>query len=408
MQNHLWRDPVPNTLIVVVAARISDWTTKGEIPPSYFNPANGFDRIVILSLVSDAPSDDALAQLCGEAKVEYHCIPLLRLDGLIRTLFIPGMVGRYIHGRFKPYFSHTENLAVRAYGDTFAGMVAAILGRHFKCISVASIHTTHGHSPRGTVTTIKQRLIALLESLVRKYTHATIDFLAPVYSPALGTIAKRYSNKVHLIHNAVAVQKQHIKTDYAEGRSLDLVTVGRLITGKSVLPILHAVKQSKFTRLTIIGDGPESPHLKSWVKDNEIADRVEMIARKENSDLVDDLRKFDAFVAYTEYREVPKTVIEAGLVGLPVILNRQAGHTPAEYDAVPIVWASGAPESYQDAFNKLHNDDQLRRQIGHETRQKFQAQFDPEHCNTQMFRLLTSRAYSINAKGIPPVIEQSE
>jgi glycosyltransferase involved in cell wall biosynthesis len=383
---------VPHTLIVVVAGRISEWATKGEVPRTYFNPTNGFSRIFIISLVPDAPNREDLAKLCGSAEYDFISIDLLSWRGLAKTLLIPWLVKKAVIRSIDDKFSRNDEITVRAYGDTFAGMAAALIGKHYRCKSVASIHTTHTHQPANTRTTAKELLLRGLENFARRYTHANTDALAPVYSPAVSTIAPRYRSKTHLIPNAVGVAREDIKSSYQRAKeSLSLVTVGRLISGKSTLPLLEAVRQIPETNLTIIGDGPERQLIEGWIKQHQISERVTLVERRDNASLIKGLKDFDAFIAYTEFAEVPKTVIEAGLVGLPIILNKPADLMPIEYDGVPICWVEGAHPSYREAIALLIDDALLREQYGNQIRKKFEILFDPDTCSKHMFELLTNR-----------------
>jgi glycosyltransferase involved in cell wall biosynthesis len=386
-------EQVSKTLVVVVAARISEWSEKGETPLGYFNPRNGFSRIIVVSLIADSPSPADLQKLAGSAVVEFHAVNLLSWHGLAKTCFLPRLVERYLGDHLDLKLERHPKVAIRAYGDTFAGMVAALLGDHFVCRSVASIHTTHTRTPKSTRWSLKQRFLRLLEDLARKYTHANVDYLAPVYSAALETIAQPHRKKTHVIPNAVSIKNSNIKNSYDSCEVLNLITVGRLIRGKSVFPILSAVEQSPNFKLTIIGDGPERPSVKKWIEQQNISDRVKLIPRVDNHLLMEDLKHYDAFVGYTEYSEVPKTVIEAGLVGLPIILNNQSRNNANEYRDSPILWTDGSPASYKIILAKIQTDTSFREEIGKKIRKQFEQVFAPSACSERMFRLLTDDNY---------------
>ncbi|MBR9899389.1 MULTISPECIES: glycosyltransferase [Thalassospira] len=382
---------MPNTLVVIVAGRVSEWTVKGETPPGYFNPARGFSRIVVVSLAPDSPSEEDLQKLCGLVEYEFRSVDLLCLKGFARTMMLPPLVRAFVIRRLNVAFAEDEKVSVRGYGDTFAGMVASILGKHYQCKSVASIHTTHTYQPSGSSKRGKELLLSILESMARRYTHSKIDFLAPVYSPALETVPLRYHSKTHLIPNAVAVASEDVKANYQQAEKLfSLVTVGRLITGKSVLPILEAVQQTPFTTLTIIGDGPNRRLIENWIRSQRMSHRVKLVPRMENKELVTKLKNFDAFVGYTEFAEIPKTVIEAGLVGLPIVLNTPKYRLPKEYDGIAIHWVDGQPQSYAKAIGSLIDTPSDRELSGRDTREKFEILFDPDTSNKRMFQLLTA------------------
>lgn len=377
-------------LIVVVAARISEWITKGETPYSYLNPGGKFSRIAIISLCPDEPEAEEIKKLCGNAYAEFYTTNLMTFQGMLTTLFIPQLIKKYINKQLNLSFHDVKSVSVRAYGDTFAGTVAAIIGKQYGYRSVASIHTCHLTAPKTEAISIKHRLIRFFEYFLRRYTHKNIDFLAPVYSPAVDTIPIKYRKKTVLIPNSVGVRGCDTKRSYVRKSSFRLITVGRLIDGKSIFPILNAIKNCENLHLTVVGDGPNRFQVEQWIEKHNMSQRVTLIPRMQNIMLIEQLKNFDAFIAFTLFAEVPKTVIEAGLVGLPIVLNEPRQGRPVEYKDASIVWCSGTPQSFRSTLIELASDEQKSALYGQRTKDAFKRIFDPATCNEKIYHLLTN------------------
>lgn len=381
------------TLIVVVAARITEWAEKGELSPGYFNPDNRFKRVIVISLVEDSAGKEAIGYLCGSKEYSFISLNLLSVSGLLRSVgFSAVLMRHYVRREVVSRLPEQQSFVVRAYGDTFAGKFAAILADALKCRSVASIHTTFMHLPSEEKLSLKNKCIRLLERRARAFAHENLDVLAPVYSPIIASIPVSHQSKVCIIPNAVDVCPEDLKVSYSASGDLKVVTVGRLVPGKNPLPVLDGLKDLEGWHLTIVGNGPCLPSLKDWVKHNGKEDTVRFIPSMSNKELVESLRSFDVFAAHTSYAEVPKTVIEAGLVGLPVILNQPDSFVAQEYEDAPVLWCQGGAESYKQVFERFCASRERWSEIGNASRKHFEKWFSPVFAGKRMADLLSQNA----------------
>lgn len=378
------------TLIVVVAARITEWAEKGELSPGYFNPDNRFQRVVVISLIEDNAANEVVGYLCGSKEYSFISLNLLSVSGLLRSVGFSAVLMRDVVKReVVPRLPKQDNFVVRAYGDTFAGKFAAILADALKCRSIASIHTTFTHLPPTAKLSLKNKCIRFLERSARAFAHKNLDILAPVYSPIIASIPAAYRSKVCIIPNAVDVGPENVKTSYSASGILKIVTVGRLVPGKSLLPILHGLRDLAGWHLTVIGNGPCLSDLKDWVECNGKETTVRFIPSMRNKELVEALRNFDVFAAHTSYAEIPKTVIEAGLVGLPVILNRPDRFAASEYENAPILWCQGDAEGYRHVFEDFCASRERWPEIGNASKKHFEKWFSPVFAGKSMADLLS-------------------
>ncbi|NIY75452.1 glycosyltransferase family 4 protein [Thalassospira sp. HF15] len=381
-----------NTLIVVVAARITDWIDKGEIPEGYFNPVGRFSRIIIVSLVKDSPSKDAITHLAGAAKSEFHSISLISPLAILTTLGLtPMLVASFLSRNFSFRNAPNERIAVRSYGDAISGLVAVLLADRLGCRSLASIHTSiHQDNSLAMEGSLKLRLLAHLERKARRFTHRFIDVLTPVYSPAVKSVPPAYHHKTVVVPNVIELPENAAKLSYSLNTPVRLITVGRLIQGKTITPLIEMLEGRPEWHLTVIGNGPLRAQFIRTIRNRGLSPRISMISRLDNIELLESFKTYDIFVAHTKFEEIPKTVIEAGLVGLPILLNKPSSQLPTEYENAPIEWVDMQTSNYQQSLDKLVLRD--LKTIGFKTRQHFESVFNPEVAGKRIADLLLDDA----------------
>ena len=64
-------------------------------------------------------------------------------------------------------------------------------------------------------------------------------------------------------------------------------------------------------------------------------------------------QNFDAFIANHDFYEFPKTIIEALLTGLPIILNSKPSITLQEFKDLKILWTDCCIDSYKKIITKF-------------------------------------------------------
>ena len=375
-------------LIVVLATRISEWVTKGEVTPGYFNPDKRFDHIVIIGLAPDNPSQADLVKLAGTEKVEYINAKLITpLSLLITCGFHSLLVRRLMKACIPPDIASQRPLAVRAYGDGLAGKCAVILGHILGCRSVASIHTTCTIDPARRNKGLKARLMDLFEGRARIYAQQHLDYLIPVYSPALAAISASYIHKTFVIPNAVATNKSHKKKQFDDRPPVKIITFGRQVPGKNAFPILSALAKERNWHLTIVGDGPEVALVLAFAAKNGLLDQILHIPQMHNEQLLSKLDHYNIYMGWTAYAEIPKTLIEAGLSGLPIVQNPLPIAIPPELTQVPIIWTTSS-RSYGDILRDLTNEPERMKILGDQTRSALLEHFDPNKAGVAMADLL--------------------
>lgn len=120
-----------------------------------------------------------------------------------------------------------------------------------------------------------------------------------------------------------AVQRHRTITEVippAEGVRT-FVTVGRLSPEKNHERLIRAFdrvhKEDRATRLVIVGGGPLEDYLVELTRDLGLSDAVTIAGQQSNPHVV--LSKADAFVLSSDYEGQPMVILEARVLGLPVV-----------------------------------------------------------------------------------------
>lgn len=108
-----------------------------------------------------------------------------------------------------------------------------------------------------------------------------------------------------------------------------LVSVGRLAHEKGHLVLLQSLTRPPLLgsrlRVVIIGDGPERKTLESYVADHHLASTVELVGWQPTEQVLRTMRAATALVMPSFAEGLPVSIMEAYLVGLPVISSDVGG-----------------------------------------------------------------------------------
>ena len=142
------------------------------------------------------------------------------------------------------------------------------------------------------------------------------------------------ADKIQVIYNAVP--KARVSGDRDKLRAelglkgTVLLSVGRLLPWKGfkeLIDLMPALKKEiTDVSLVLIGAGPEGKNIEKQLKNCECKDKVKFIPGAPQSKLWQYMEASDLFVLYTGYEGLPHIVIEAMMIGLPVITTRVGGN----------------------------------------------------------------------------------
>lgn len=124
----------------------------------------------------------------------------------------------------------------------------------------------------------------------------------------------------------------------------------------------------------IIGDGPLRPQCEEFLKNKGLYGRIFLLgAREDAASLVQD---FDVFALFSRWEGLPLTIIEAMLVGVPVVASDVGGVGELVVDGETGFLIEGLdPEAAERALVRLLADGDLRRRMGEAGRKRAREKF---------------------------------
>ena len=115
-----------------------------------------------------------------------------------------------------------------------------------------------------------------------------------------------------------------------------LITVGRLLPWKGfgalidIMPEL--LEKNPNFKLLIIGEGPEEENIRNKINKTNKKDNIIFIPGVEQKKLWQYMRASDLFILNTGYEGMPHLVIEAFMLGVPVITTLSGGNSEIVFD----------------------------------------------------------------------------
>lgn len=368
--------------MVIVPDRISDILVKGEYQPNYYNPGELFDEVHIVTTTDDRPDLGMLQRTVGRARLFVENVP-------DNTAIIQQNWRAWWRNPLKAWASQGVELArrirpqlIRCHGADWNAYLAARIKRTLGIPYVISLHINPDINPVRRITapslTPEQQAHNDFYDFIESTGLAGADLVMPVYRPILPYLERHGVTRVEVCYNILNGVRLEQKTDYTRRDPFRMVCVGRLIKEKNPDHLIQAVAALPGTELTIVGDGPERPALEHLAAELKVADRVAFRPAIENDELCAMLPAFDLFAVHTEYWELNKSVLEALLTGLPVVINRRIGPPVPELDGAGIVhFVDNTTSGYRDAIRGLMEDDGAREALGRRAYAHAQANWSP-------------------------------
>lgn len=355
--------------MVLVPDRITDILVKGEYQPNYYNPGELFSDVHLVTTTDDRPDLGMLQRTVGRAELHVHNVP--EAPALIaqnwkrwwakplRDWAAPGVA---LARDIRPQL-------IRCHGADWNTYLASRIRRKIRIPYVVSLHINPDVNPVRRYTTKplnpeQQRHNEFYDYIESEgLTHA--DLVMPVYEPILPYLKRLGVKPVEVCYNVLNANHLREKTSYARSGPFRIISVGRLIKEKDPRHIIEAVAAISGVELTIVGDGSERANLEQRAKQLAVTDRVRFLPAVPNDELCAMLPGFDLFAIHTEYWELNKSLLEALLTGLPVVMNRRQGPKVPELEVADIVrFVADTRDDYCHAFRELINDDAAREALG--------------------------------------------
>lgn len=369
------------SLLVIIPDRLSDIISKGELQPDYYNPGRVFDDVHILMCNDDKPDRAALQYLVGDAKLALHNFPDdLTLVGR-RPEFLTGVRLRRWAAKGVELARQIRPALIRCHGADWNTYLASRIKAELGVPYVVSLHINPDVNPVrryvGNEITPTQLRHNNFYSYIEREGLRNADLVMPVYRPILPYLKRLGVERIEVCYNVLNSKHLRTKADYTPHSPVRIIYVGRLFEEKNPDNIMRALVRLPGVVFTIVGDGPIRPRLEQLAIDLGIADRVVFRPAVANDELCELLVEQDIFAVHTEYWEISKSVLEALLTGLPIVINRRRGEPVPELEGDFVRMVENTKEAYFQALNQLLTDHEGRAALGRRALAHARANWDP-------------------------------
>jgi len=357
-------------LVVIVADRLSELVSKGELVERYYNPGNLFREVHLIMTNDDHPEPREIQKTAGGAVLHIHNLPAPSLKETLgwQPFMLEKWVasGRNLIGKVAPNLIRTHNNFLEGY----------LACRVKKALAIPYIVSLHGVWDRDCLSGFMDRFRRFFRVKLERESLAHADGVIAVYAPILRYAREYGARKVELIYNAVSGCHIRKKESYRLASPPRLLTINRQVREKNPEQIIRAAAALGCC-YTLVGDGELHEHLREVARQAGCAGRVEFIRSMSNEKLCAMLGEFDIMVSHCDYLGISKTLIEAALAGLPVVINRQPfSHVP-DLEGEWVTLCENTPEGYGGALRELLDSEEKRRDAGLKAHCHAHALFDP-------------------------------
>jgi glycosyltransferase involved in cell wall biosynthesis len=359
----------PLRLLVIVPDALSELLEKGELQPRYYNPGDFFKEVWIMTTSTDSGSSQELQRAVGNARLKVVSCPADL--ALVNDWLKPRRLRR-LRKWVKQGMNVIKNIdpdLIRCHGGDWNTYLAASAKQELGIPYTVSLHINPDENPtrrfKGEGLSREQRRVNRFYEEIETVGLRNADLVMPVYKPIVPYLLRKGVSRWDVHYNVLDGESLMRKSTYASSRPTKLVCVTRMIPEKTPVPILEAIAELPDTELTLIGDGAISPEVHDAINQLGIANRVTWHKAMKNRDLCAQLHKYDIYVLYSQYWELSKSLIEALLTGMPVIVNRRHGaQVPELQDGNFVEFCAGDPKSYRTSIEKLSKNDGARESLG--------------------------------------------
>ena len=339
-------------LLNIITDPLSHLEEKGEITSRYYNPGEVFDEVHILMTNGDKPNAEALQKMAGNAKLHFHNLPADKTLLLKSLFWRPSLLKGWAAEGVKLAKEIKPDL-IRSYGNYINGFVASEIKRELGIPYVVSLHTHPDENRRDISFGWKNFLYYHFTAAVENVTLKNADSVVVVYRSILSYVERRKTGKIKTIYNAVNPDKIVAKESYDVDGPLKIFSVGRLIPGKNPDKLIEAAIKTG-ARLTVVGDGPLRGGLMKQAKGIAGPGQVNFIKRMTNDELCEKSPSYDVFAIHSDYDGIPKTVLEASLSGLPIIVNsRNNMNQVPEFEDGWMELVENSASGYAEALERM-------------------------------------------------------
>jgi glycosyltransferase involved in cell wall biosynthesis len=372
-------------LMIIVTDPVSSLLKKGELTPRYYNPGDLFSEVHIVMTTADKANPEALQLSVGRAEPFVHNLPLPR-KLLLRTLgYRPWLLNRWADQGVQLAREIRPSL-VRCYENSFNAFMGARIKLEFGVPMVISLHGNpdidfRGPSSKTMLAKIRSRAHRVVEKTGIRYA----DYFIAVYEPILPYLKEHNVKHFSLIYNSVGYDAEP-KIDYNVHEPLvHCFCVGRQQTlFKNPTHIVEAVGELENVQLTLVGTGDLHQPLQQTARDLHCEARCRFVETMPNEQVLREMHDTDIFVFNQISLGISKSIIEAALTGLPIIVNARPNGTTDELSGDWLIRVDDSKSGYLQGLKALLLDGQKREQLGRRAHAHAHSNWAPEELEREV------------------------
>ncbi len=374
-------------LMVFISDRLSDLVDKGEVLPRYYNPGDLFERVtIVVSNWRDSDIDASLVQpMAGSAHLEIiqHTLPF------VVTSFGWRFIDRWLRRGVERLVPLKPDL-VWTLGCFQHGQLGARVSR---AAGVPMITSLHGRWDVDERQSLPRWIYSKLRVRAEEESLRTADLVIPVYADIIPYAQKRGARRIEVVYNTINAAALVRKQDYALSQPARLLTINRQVPQKDPSNILRALAEGDFDcSLDVIGNGPIHARLESLVNELGLSARVRFIPAMPNKQVCALMHSYDVLLGTCHYHGISKGSLEAGYVGLPIVLNQRRPEPIQELKDDWMVVVEDSVAGYRSALTRLLSDEALRRRLGEAAHAKVRDVFRPQEGESRRAHLFAETA----------------
>jgi len=136
--------------------------------------------------------------------------------------------------------------------------------------------------------------------------------------------------KINVVHNTftsenIKESKEELREKF-DFKGHVIFSVGRLVPWKGFDLLIEIMECFPDIKLFIAGDGPNKEKLEKKIKDLKLSNRVELVGRLKQNDLLKKIKASDVFVLNTGYEGLSHQLLEVMSVGTPIVTTNVGGN----------------------------------------------------------------------------------
>ena len=350
--------------MVIIPDALSALVRKGELTPRYYNPGELFDEVHIVMTNDDQVNPADVQVTVGHARLCLYNIPVDRWL-FAKTLGYRNFLLNRWAAKGVRLASKIKPDLVRCHGISLNSYIAARIKQNLGTPFVVSLHGNPDLDLRGPVaTTLRAKFHAQAHTAVEAPTLKYGDHFIAVYSPILPYLQKHRVN-FSLIYNAVgytAIQKADYQLHKPLARFLCIGRQQSLF--KDPTNIVKAIAELPEAELIMVGTGDLHEQLKNLAQTLKCDTRCRFTPALPNEQVLVEMHEADIYVFNQISLGISKTIIEAALTGLPIIVNARPMEAKDELSGEWLIRAADSKDGYLAAMKRLLHDQSEREQFG--------------------------------------------